>query len=488
MSVLSRRAALAGGVAGGLALAGGAARAQPAGTTPPRPSLPAARTTPHVVELPGRTLRFSATAGAVTLGDGGTPQAAVAYVAYRLDGADPASRPVTFAFNGGPGSASAWLHLGALGPWRIGMDGAARAPSATPALLGNAETWLDFTDLVFIDPVGTGYSRLLAGGEEVRRRVWSVGGDIDSLAETIRHWLEQAGRMGSPKFLAGESYGGFRGPRLVRALAQSHGVGIRGLVLLSPALDFGGRSNAMDALHWAAALPSLTAVARRAESRAAVADAEAYAAGDYLADLVRGNADPAATARRVARVAALTGLDPALVARMGGRVDGGVYARHGQEGRLASLYDLSVTLPDPVPTALYPAQIDPMGDALRAPLTAAMLELYGQRLGWQVEAPYELSNMAVNRAWDFGTARNPPESVSHLRTALALDPALRVLVAHGLYDVVTPYFRTKMLLDTIEPSAGAERVSLQVWPGGHMFFSQDGSRAAFRAEGERLYK
>lgn len=480
---LGRRALLAGSAA---AWAGDAAAQDRPAAPPTRADrLPAASVTQHALVLPDRTLRFRATAGSVALTDPqGAPQAEVAYVAYTLDRADTATRPVTFALNGGPGASSAWLHLGAMGPWRLDLR---FAPSASPHLLDNAETWLDFTDLVFIDPVGTGYSRFLAGGEELRKRVWSVGGDIEAIAGAIRRWLVQAGRFGSPKFLVGESYGGFRGPRLARTLAQSHGVGLRGLVLVSPVLDFGGRSNAMDPLSLVAVLPTLAAAARRAQDRAAVADAEAYAAGEFLADLLRGT-QPEAVARRSARVAALTGLDPAVVRRHGGMIDMHAWQRNAAPGLLPSLYDLDVTLPDPDPASPWSRAPDAVLDSLRAPLTAGMVGLYGGRLGWTLEAPYEVLSEAVNRGWDWGGARTAPESTSHLRDALALDPALRVLVAHGLYDAVTPYFRSALLLDTLAPGAGRERATLAAWPGGHMFYSRTQGRAALRTAAQDLYR
>ena len=486
---LQRRGVLAGigaGLVSGEAWAQDRATERAAVPPAPRPDpLPAARTTQHVLTVAGRTLRFSATAGSVTLADGqGAPQAAVAYVAYTLEGAEAARRPVTFAVNGGPGASSAWLQLGAMGPWRLEL--ANMAPSMATQLVDNAETWLDFTDLVFIDPVGTGYSRFLATGEELRKRVWSVGGDIEAIAGAIRRWLVQAGRMGSPIFLAGESYGGFRGPRLARILAQSHGVGLRGMVLVSPVLDFGGRSQAMDPMQFVATLPTLVAATRRATRRAEVADAEAYAAGEYLRDLLRG-ADPEAVARRSARVAALTGLDPVMVRRYGGTLDLSVIRRHLPAGRIASLYDLDVTMADPDPTAAFGREPDPVLDGLRAPLTAAMVGLYGGRLEWKVEAPYELLNEAVNRGWDWGGGRVAAESLNALRSALALDPGLQVVVAHGLYDVVTPYFRSALQLELVEPGAGRDRVALHAWPGGHMFYSRTEGRAALRTEAARLY-
>ncbi len=481
---LARRALLA-GAAGAWAVPA-PAQDRPAPSPPPRAErLPPASVTRHVLELPGRTLRFTATAGSVALTDPqGVPQAEVAYVAYTLDGADAASRPVTFVLNGGPGASSAWLHLGAMGPWRLEMR---FAPSAPAQLLGNAETWLDFTDLVFVDPVGTGYSRFLGAGEEVRKRVWSVGGDIEAIAGAIRRWLVQAGRIASPKFLVGESYGGFRGPRLARALAQSHGVGLLGLVLVSPVLDFGGRSRAMDPLSLVAVLPTLAAAARGASRRADVADAEAYAAGEFTADLLRG-LQPEAVARRSARVAALTGLDPAVVRRHGGMIDMLAFQRHAAPGRLASLYDLDVTLPDPDPASPWSRAPDAVLDSLRAPFTAGMVSLYGAKLGWTPQAPYEVLAEAVHRGWDWGGARTAPESTSHLRDALALDPALRVVVAHGLYDAVTPYFRSALLLDTIAPSAGRDRVALAAFPCGHMFYSREAGRAALREAATALYR
>jgi carboxypeptidase C (cathepsin A) len=314
-----------------------------------------------------------------------------------------------------------------------------------------------------------------------------VAGDIESLAGAIRRWLAQSGRITSPKFLVGESYGGFRGPRLARALAQSHGVGLRGLVLVSPVLDFGGRSNAMDPLSLAAVLPTLAAAGRGAQTRAALAEAEAYAAGEFLADLLRGT-QPEAAARRSARVAALTGLDPAVVRRHGGMIDMHAFQRHATPGRLPSLYDLDITLPDPDPASPWSRTPDAVLDSLRAPFTAGMVSLYGTRLGWKLEAPYETLAEAVNRGWDWGGARTPPESMSHLRDALALDPALRVLVAHGLYDAVTPYFRSALLLETLAPGAGRERASLAAWPGGHMFYSRQAGRTALREAAAALYR
>ena len=185
--------------------------------------LPADVTTDQTVELPGRTLRFKAIAGSIPINNTeGKLQAEIAYIAYVRPDGDAATRPVTFAFNGGPGASSAYLHLGAMGPWRLPLDGI--TPSSTPTVVPNPETWLDFTDLVFVDPVGTGYSRFINTSDEVRKQFWSVDGDIDVLATFMRKWIEKNGRQASKKFIAGESYGGIRAPRLASKLNEQ-GVG-----------------------------------------------------------------------------------------------------------------------------------------------------------------------------------------------------------------------------------------------------------------------
>src|SRR5215468_248693 len=261
-----------------------------AAETPANPSaaeqhrLPPDSTTKQTVSLPGRSLSFTATAGSIRLfDDKGEPQADIAYTSYQLDGADGATRPVTFLFNGGPGAASAWLQLGANGPWRLAINADQVTPSASPELQPNAETWLDFTDLVYIDPVGTGYSRFVATGDDVRRRFYSVDGDVASIALVIRRWLEKHDRLLSPKYVVGESYGGIRGPKVVRNLQTDQGVGVRGLILVSPLFDFREFSGT-SLLQYVASLPSFAAVAREGKgpvTRADLADVETYARGEF---------------------------------------------------------------------------------------------------------------------------------------------------------------------------------------------------------------
>ncbi|WP_375159781.1 S10 family peptidase [Bradyrhizobium sp. RDT46] len=472
---------------------GSAAQSGPQSSSSAEPHrLPPDSTTKQTLELPGRTLSFAATAGSIRVFDGkGEPLADIAYTSYQLDGADRATRPVTFLFNGGPGASSAWLQFGAAGPWRLPFDGDALSPSASPEVKPNAETWLDFTDLVFIDPVSTGYSRFIASGEDARKSFYSVDGDVNGIALVIRRWLEKHDRLTSPKYVAGESYGGIRGPKVVRQLQLQHGIGVRGLILVSPLLDF-REFTGTSLLQYVATLPSYVAVAREAKGpvkRADLADVEAYARGEFLADLVKGEADKEATNRLADKVAELTGIDRAVSRRLAGRFDVGEFRREfdRKNGKVTGRYDGSVRGFDPYPDSSSSRFGDPSGDALQAPLTSAAVDVLTRKLNWRPDGSYEVLNGTVEGHWDFGRGINPPQSVSELRQILATDAKLNVLVTHGLFDLATPYFGTKRVLDQL-PAFVTQRVKFVVYPGGHMFYSQGGSRQALRSEVERLIR
>ena len=471
---------------------GGGAKA-PAGPSAEQHRLPPDSTTKQTVVLPGRTLAFSATAGSIRLFDGkGEPQADIAYTSYQLDGADVATRPVTFLFNGGPGAASAYLQLGAAGPWRLPITGDAALSSASPELQPNAETWLDFTDLVFIDPVDTGYSRFVASGEDAHKRFFSVDGDVTSIALAIRRWLEKHNRLLSPKFVTGESYGGIRGPKVVKDLQVNQGVGVKGLILLSPVLDF-REFTGSSLLQYVISLPSMAAVARAAKgpvTRADMADVEQYARGEFLTDLMKGEADTAATTRLADRFAALTGIDQAVSRRLAGRLDVIEFRREfdRRDGKVTGRFDASVMGLDPSPDSSFYHFRDPSGEPLTAPLTSAVVDLTMRKLNWRPDGSYHLLNGAVEKTWDFGHGINPPQSIDELREILALDPKLKLLVGHGLFDLATPYLGTKIQLDQLPVFASPDRVKLVVYPGGHMFYSRDASRQAFRTEVQGLMK
>lgn len=452
--------------------------------------LPPDKTTEHTVRAGDREIAFNATAGTIPLFDerSGAVSARIGYIAFTLKDGDAKTRPVTFVWNGGPGYASAWLNLGAIGPWRLDMDGAAARPSAAPVTQDNAETWLAFTDLVFIDPAGTGFGRI-PGGDEPRKFFWSVNGDIASIASAVRRWLTNNGRTGSPKFLTGESYGGFRAPKIAHRLQTDEGIGVNGMILISPVLDF-GRFRSGGVLSHVARLPSYAATALEKKSpitRASLIEIEPYAQGEFLSDLMKGLKDQAALTRLTDNVTRLTGLDRALVARLAGRIPSSVFAReiHAREGKVASGYDGNATGLDPNPFSQVNEADDQLLRGLHAPIVSTMLDIYQNRLQWTVpNGRYMFQNAAAGRQWDWGN-RNQ-EATSDLATAMALDSSMRVLITHGLTDLVTPYLETKMVLDQMPGIGDAGRLKFQVYPGGHMYYAREASRKAFRDDARAL--
>jgi carboxypeptidase C (cathepsin A) len=327
----------------------------------------------------------------------------------------------------------------------------------------------------------------------VRKRFFSVGGDVNSLSVMIRRWLEKHDRLLSPKFVAGESYGGIRGPKIVRNLQTQQGVGVKGLILISPVLDF-REFQGSSLLQYVWSLPTMAAVAREKEkgsvTRADMADVERYAHSEFLADLLKGEADAEATNRTADKVSTLTGIDQAVSRRLAGRFEAKEFRREfdRKNGKVTGRYDASVMGFDSYPDSSFYHFGDPSAEPLFAPLTSAAVDLTTRKLNWRPDGSYNLFSAAADKGWDWGRGLDPPESISQLRQILALDPKLKLLVAHGLFDLATPYFGSKIQLDQLPAYATPDRVKLVVYPGGHMFYSRDASRQAFRAEAEAMMK
>lgn len=456
--------------------------------------LPAEVVTSHTILLAGETLAFTARAGAIGLRDpqSGALQAEVSVVSYERAGAEPNLRPLIFVFNGGPGASSAWLGLGAISPWRIPLENEAISPSMSPQVVDNAETWLAFADLVFIDPPGVGYSKVFSDSEDVRKHFYSVQGDVETLSVAIRKWLTNHRRLDSPKYLAGESYGGFRVIKLARALSERESVGVKGLILISPVLDFSWLESSRNLLSFAGYLPSFAAISRSAKNRTDLADVETYAGGEYVSDLLKGVKDAAAVSRLSTNVARITGLNRDTVARLAGRVDPRTFTRERLQtsGRVLSSYDGDLAGFDPNPFSHDSDWADPVLDSLRAPLGEAMIKIVTEKLKWPIgDARFEILNDQIAHRWDFGRGgRQNAEAVSDLRQALALDPHLTVAVVHGLSDLVTPYFATKLQLDQLPAYGDAVRVQLTVLRGGHMSYLHDDSRKLLRDVAQRLFE
>lgn len=457
------------------------------------PPLPADAVTHHKITLAGRALSYTATAGSLKLRDDkGAVEADIFYVAFTLDGvSDEAQRPITYAFNGGPGAASAYLDIGALGPRALefGADGA--PDPVRRQVSDNPDSWLPFTDLVFIDPAGTGFSR--AASPEAAKRLWSVEPDLEALARIIRLHLTHADRLASPVYLAGESYGGFRAARLALLLPQQEGIAPAGIILISPALELrllGGDRLAL--LPWALRLPSYAAVelaAQHALSPAALGDAEHFALGDYLVGLAAGDGDPPKDF--YSRIAKLVGLREATVARWRGRIPPGAYAkaRRRAEGEVLSRYDATVAGPDPEPASAF-IEDDPLLDGTIAPFTRAFAAYARDELQFRTDLGYTLLSREVGREWQWREGRNGRGEIGSadaLDRALALQPHLKLLIVHGMTDLVAPYLMSRYIVDHLPANVVAKRVTLKLYPGGHMMYLRPSSRRQLHDDAATFY-
>ncbi|HWE98315.1 MAG TPA: peptidase S10 [Caulobacteraceae bacterium] len=461
---------------------------------PDLPPLPADASIHQSIVLNGRTLNYTATVGSLPVRDeDGKKIAEVVFTAYTLEGPRDPRRPVTIAFNGGPGAASVYLNLGAIGPKRVQFGAAGDSPSDPPILRDNPGTWLDFTDMVFIDPVGTGFSRSLVKQEQTDKTFFTVKGDIGYLSRIVYDWLAKNGRMISPHYVVGESYGGYRAPAIAHHLQVVEGVGVAGVVMVSPALD--GRNGAdpdTSPLSWAVTLPSMAAANYERQGKALtpalMAEVEAYARTDYITDVLRGREDPGAIERIVKRVTAYTGLPEADVRHMGGRIESREFLRalYRDQGKLGSWYDSNVTAFDPYPWSAQQRTGDPILESIVAPTTSAMVDFVTRQVGWKVDAHYEPLNPAVNSHWEKNWFTSI-ESASDLREALAVDTKLKALIVHGYDDLSCPYFGSELVVAQFPPMGDPARLQVKVYPGGHMFYSRPDSQAALRRDVMKLY-
>ena len=459
---------------------------KPAAAADTLPPLPPDAHVDQTIQLNGKTLKYTATVGTIPVyGADGKKSADVVYTAYTMEGRD---RPVTFAFNGGPGAASVYLNLGAIGPKIVQFGDEGDSPSDTPALKDNPGTWLDVSDLVFIDPVGTGFSRSYLNADETRKAFYHPDRDIEYLSRVVFDWLVKNERLQSRKYLVGESYGGYRGPRLTHYLQSQIGVAINGLFLVSPYLNPSIDENAdLSPMAWIVNLPSMAAAhLERTKSLTpeAMANVIAYARGEYAADLLKGRSDPQALDRLVKRVTDLTGLDPAFVRHAGGRIEIGAYLREvaREQGKIGSVYDSNVTSFDPYPFAPNQRSNDPLLESIIAPTTSAMVDFVTRIVGWKVTARYHALSYEVNGAWDNSSPSLRRGAVPDLREAVAADPRLQVLIAHGWNDLSCPFMGSVLTVDQMPVMGNPSRVQVREYPGGHMFYSRPDSRASFKKD------
>lgn len=457
------------------------------------PPLPADAHAEQRIELGGKTLAYTVTVGTIPVYDAeGKKTAEVVFTAYILDGANDANRPVTFAFNGGPGASSVFLNFGAIGPKHIVFGNAGDSPSDPAVLRDNPGTWLDFTDLVFIDPVGTGFSRSLENAEQTKKDFYSTDNDIHYLSRVVFDWLVKNQRLQSRKYIVGESYGGYRVPRITHYLQSQLGVAMNGVVALSPYLNPTIEDNSdLSPIPWVLTLPSMAASnleRRHALTPAAMAPIIAYDQGQFVTDLMKGHTDPQALARLVDSVTALTGLPRTFVQQAGGRIEISAFLReaHRDSAELGSVYDVNVTAFDPFPFAPEQRSGDPLLESVIAPTTTAMVDFVTRIVGWHATGAYHTLSYAVNAQWDTDSPALRAGAVPDLREAVAADPKLRVLIAHGWNDLSCPFMGSVLTVEQMPVMGDPTRVSVHEYPGGHMFYTRPASQAALHRDVEAM--
>jgi carboxypeptidase C (cathepsin A) len=459
-----------------------------------------------------KAIQYSAAAKWTVLRKKEKPAAEIFSVSYLAeDGAR--TRPVTFVFNGGPGAASAFLHMGAVGPMRVDFPPDGTLPAMPPRLVENESSWLAFSDLVFVDPVGTGFSRVI---EPEKKGEAKEGGkpddaadpkeyfgykrDLESLCEFMSRWLSEHGRWGSPIYIAGESYGGYRVGRLARQLQEGAGIGLNGAILISPALEITGLTPTdYDVLPWIDRVPTMAAAAlHHGRTRAfrkgtslerALRDAENFATSDYAVFLTRGASLPAKERTRIlSRLADLLGLREEVVLRAEGRVGILTFVREllRDERKVVGLYDTTITATDPFPDRDEFSWPDPTLSGISPAYTAAVNRMLRSEIGVETDREYTLLSYEVNLSWkndaEHHAFASPPGATDDFRYGMALNPHMKAFVTHGQYDLVTPYYSSDRLrnLMKLDPQM-ADRLTVQHYGGGHMFYAWESSRRAFTA-------
>lgn len=451
------------------------------------------------VSIEGRSIPYRATAGTYLLKeDNGRPKARIFHVAYRrLEVGDASRRPIAFVFNGGPGSSSVWLHLGTIGPRRVRMEDGLEALKPPFALEDNAYSLLDQADLVFIDPVSTGYSR--PAPEVEAKEFHGVERDVESVGEFIRLWVTREKRWGSPKFLIGESYGTTRAASLAGHLQGALGMYLNGIALISVVLDFSTiRFDTGNDLPHILYLPTYAATAHyhgASGSSAAqsldelLQEAEDFARGDYAGALFQGSSLDAEQRRAAVRkMAELTGLAPEYVDGADLRVDIMRFAKELLRSRRLTVgrFDSRATGRDRDAVGEH-FEYDPSSSTIQGAFTAMLNAYLRGELRFRTDAPYNIIT-SLYQTWDYSKHANRYLNVAEtLRAAMVQNPHLKVLAACGLYDMATPYFATEYTLNHLGlPADLQDNVRVTRYPAGHMMYTHYPSLVQLKADLARL--
>ncbi len=457
--------------------------------------------TTNAVTINGVEIKYKATAGTIVIKDEeGKPHVSFFFIAYtRLDATNAAERPVSFSFNGGPGSSSVWLHLGLLGPRRVLLQEDGGLPPPPFRLVNNDESLLDESDLVFIDPVSTGFTRAIPA--EDAGKYHGVDQDLASVGEFIRIYTTRYNRWTSPKFLIGESYGTTRAAGLSSLLENRYGMYLNGIVLVSSVLDFETISfNAGNDLPYILYLPTETATAwyhkklapdLQADEKKALAESEKFALGDYSRALMQGaglsGGERAAIGKELAR---LTGLSQDFVERDNLRVHASHFFKEllRKERLTIGRYDSRMTGQDLNAVGESP-EYDPSFTSVLGPFAAGFNDYVRRELKFESDLPYEVLTGKV-QPWDFSDARNHYLDVAEsLRQAMTHNPYLKVFAGNGYYDLATPYLATRYTFDHIGlPPDLRSNVTMGYYEAGHMMYVNHSSRVALKSDLARFLR
>jgi carboxypeptidase C (cathepsin A) len=443
----------------------------------------AAVVTHHQITVDGKLLKYTAAAGRLPIKRGdGRIEAEMFYVAYTLDGQDAAKRPLTFAFNGGPGSASIWLHMGALGPRKVVLQPDGFMPPAPYRMEDNPYTLLDKSDLVLIDAIGTGFSR--TADSELFKKFWGVKGDIEAFSEFIRLYITRNERWTSPLFLFGESYGTTRSAGIAGYLAD-RGISFNGITLLSTVLNFETlEDNKTNDQPYIFLIPSFTMIAGYHHKLAADLaqdmnrarqEAEQWASTEYEEALDKGDAlTPQERQKVIDQLARFTGLSKEVVDEANLRINVPKFTHYlliDQKLRVGRL-DARYTGPDPnglLDTPFY----DPTGSATQPPFTSVFNNYIRTELGYKTDTPYYVRAQDVGfDKWDWGSAiQGFPDTASAMRQAIVKNPYLKILVMEGYYDLATPYYAANYTVDHLNlPQKYRDNISFATFDSGHMVY------------------
>ncbi len=462
-------------------------RNEPASNSPAHEDDPLADSAPvvthHQITVNGKPLKYTATAGRLLLKpEGGPVEAAIFFTAYTLDGEDGHSRPLTFVFNGGPGTGTAWLHMGAVGPKKIKLEPDGGVPAPPYVTVENPDTLLDRTDLVFIDAPGTGFSRVRP---DLAKKFYNVPGDADAFYRFIRQYLTRYQRWHSPLFLFGESYGTTRAAALVNHLTDNY-IPVNGVALLSVGLDFTTlQAGNMNDLPVELIIPSYTMIAAyhkkiapelTADMDATIKKVEQWCASDYAQALAMGNALPQEKRKQIIQqLAAYTGLKPELIDEYDLRIEPQIFMHNLLKDRKLEVGRVDGRFASPMPQSNASEPFfDPAMAAMFPAFNQVMNDYAETELGYKSDLPYVIWNFeGVNRAWEWGSGMaGYPQTATNLQSAMAKNKYLKVLVMEGMYDLATPFYASAYTFQHLRLSADYRKnITFADFKGGHMVYN-----------------